>query len=136
SGVLGTFIGSFDVWSHRLPAIEIYGSLGTMSLPHPNWYDGPVEIRLHDDEKWSEIEPVFAPMQLEPSEKVRGLGVVDLLEANEGRPHRTNSALAFHALEVLEGMQGSSDRRATVEIESQPDRPAPLSAKDLERWRS
>jgi len=136
SGVIGTFVGSFDVWSHHLPAIEVYGSLGTMSLPHPNWYDGLVAIRLHDDEAWDEIEPVFAPIQMDPTEKVRGLGVVDLLEAGEGRPHRTNGALAFHALEVLEGMQLSSDRRAYVEIASRPDRPAPVSGEDLERWRS
>ena len=136
SGVVGTFIGSFDVWSHRLPAIEIYGSLGAMSLPHPNWYDGSVEIKLHDDEAWTELEPIFAPIQLEPTEKVRGLGVVDLLEAREGKPHRTNAALAFHVLEVLEAIRAASNRRTYVDIESRPDRSAPLDPHDMERWRA
>jgi predicted dehydrogenase len=137
SGVLGTFIGSFDVWSHRLPSIEIYGSLGTMSLPHPNWYDGPVEIRLHDDEEWHLVESVFAPIQTHPTEKVRGLGVVDLLNStSENRSPRTSNNLALHVLEVLEAMQVSSQERVYVSIETRPDRPAPLRRSDLEGWRS
>jgi predicted dehydrogenase len=135
SGVVGTFIGSFDVWGNRLPPIEIYGSNGTLSLPHPNWYDGPVSIRLHDDSDWEEIEPVFAPVQIEPSEKVRGLGLVDLVEASHGHPHRTNATLAYHVLEVLEAMAVSSDQKARVEILSRTERPDPLRHEDLERWR-
>ena len=136
SGVVGTFLGSFDVWSHQLPAIEIYGAKGTLSLPHPNWYDGPVAIKRHDDIAWQEIEPISVPIQLDPAEKVRGLGVIDLAEARIGYPHRTSAGLAFHVLEVLEAMQLSSNQKARIDIESQPDRPAPLDPHDLDRWRA
>jgi predicted dehydrogenase len=135
SGVVGTFVTSFDVWSHRLPAIEIYGSLGTLSLPHPNWYDGDVELKRHDDAEWQVVEPVFEPIQTHPTEKVRGLGVVDLIDSRDGAPNRTNSLLAFHTLEVLEAMQSSSRKRGFVTIESKPDPPPPLTAQDLRRWR-
>jgi predicted dehydrogenase len=136
SGVVGTFIGSFDVWSHRLPAIEVYGSMGTLSLPHPNWYDGTVEVKLHDDIGWREVKPVFDAIQADPLEKVRGLGVVDLVQAGQGRSHRTNSQIALHVLEVLEAMQSSSESRSYIDITSQPPRPDPLSQSEVEGWRA
>ncbi len=44
SGVICTIITSFDVWSHTLPHLEIYGSEGTLSLPDPNTFGGPVRL--------------------------------------------------------------------------------------------
>jgi predicted dehydrogenase len=38
SGAVGTIITSFDVWSHSLPRIEIYGPEGPMSVPDPNTF--------------------------------------------------------------------------------------------------
>ena len=35
SGVVGTFIASFDIWSNRLPSIEIYGSTRDHESPPP-----------------------------------------------------------------------------------------------------
>lgn len=134
SGVIGTFVCSFDIWANRLPAIEIYGSHGTLSLPHPNWYDGAVEVRLHDDEEWRTVEPILPSIQAHPTEKVRGLGVIDLAESLGGAVHRTNSGLALHTLEVLEGMELSSRRGEFVAMASHPTRPAPLDRTDLERW--
>ena len=43
NGAVGTIIMSFDVWAAQLPRIEIYGSTGTLSVPDPNTFGGPVE---------------------------------------------------------------------------------------------
>jgi hypothetical protein len=43
-----------------------------------------------------------------------------------GRPHRASGELAFHALEVMEAFQKSSDAGVAVEIASRPERPAPM----------
>jgi hypothetical protein len=61
----------------------------------------------------------------------RGLGVLDLIGAIEGAPHRTSASLAYHALEVLEAIQRSSDSGSSVEIESRVARPAPLTPEEL-----
>ncbi len=45
NGGMATVITSFDVWSNSLPRIEIYGSEGTMIVPDPNRFDGPVQVR-------------------------------------------------------------------------------------------
>jgi predicted dehydrogenase len=135
TGSVGTFIGSFDVWNHELPAIEIYGALGTLSLPHPNWYDGPVRVKLNEDEEWQTLEPSFPLIQVDPAEKVRGLGVVDLVQSEKGQPPRASSEMAYHVLEVLEAMQISSNENSYIDIVTQPDRPAPVSAAELAAWR-
>jgi predicted dehydrogenase len=46
SGAVGTLTTSFDVWSAQVPSIEIYGSEGTLSVPDPNTFGGPVKLRL------------------------------------------------------------------------------------------
>ena len=46
-----------------------------------------------------------------------------------GRPHRASGDLAFHALEVMEAFQISSDTGAAIAIASRPERPAPMPAK-------
>ena len=46
SGAVGTIITSFDVWAAQLPRIEVYGSAGTLSVPDPNTFGGPVRLRL------------------------------------------------------------------------------------------
>ncbi len=44
NGAIATMITSFDVWGHTLPHIEIYGSEGTLSVPDPNTFGGPVRL--------------------------------------------------------------------------------------------
>src|SRR5215210_783616 len=44
NGAIGTIITSFDMWGYNLPRIEIYGSEGSLSVPDPNRYDGPVRL--------------------------------------------------------------------------------------------
>ncbi|GAC1652128.1 MAG: hypothetical protein NVS4B12_23370 [Ktedonobacteraceae bacterium] len=39
-----TMVTSFDVWSHHLPRLEIYGSHGSLLIPDPNTFGGPVLI--------------------------------------------------------------------------------------------
>ena len=44
-GAVASFIMSFDIWHAELPRIEIYGSEGSLSVPDPNTFGGPVRIR-------------------------------------------------------------------------------------------
>jgi predicted dehydrogenase len=114
SGAIGTLVMSNDIWDHRLPNIEIFGTLGTKAVPHPNWYNGEVSIKTHDDQEWRVVEPITVPLQGEISpgqsdaiqgQLLRGLGVMDLIDSLAGAPHRTSAALAYHTLEVLESIQ-------------------------------
>ena len=44
SGAQVTFCMSWDVWKHSHPAIEIYGSEGSLRVPDPNFFGGEVEV--------------------------------------------------------------------------------------------
>jgi predicted dehydrogenase len=135
SGAIGTFVSSYDIWDHGLPDIEIYGTEGTLSAPHPNWFDGEVRIKRHDDQDWSVVPPALRAIERVRREKVRGIGVVELAGSiGRGLPHRASAELAYHVLEVLEAVQSSSDRGEVVRIASHCERPAPLSATEVEAW--
>jgi predicted dehydrogenase len=123
SGVVGTIITSFDVYSHTLPFIEIYGAEGTVRVPDPNTFGGPVYIKRGRAEEWSEI-----PLVGEYFENSRGLGITDMAEAiSEGRPHRASGELAYHVLELMHGIHDASASGKYYELKSNCKRPDPLN---------
>ncbi|MFC9454482.1 Gfo/Idh/MocA family protein [Streptomyces sp. NPDC056983] len=129
NGVLATVMLSFDVWDHRLPFIEIYGTEGTLSLPNPNGYDGPVLLRRHGDPDWTELPPAVPPLARPDSEEqlLRGIGVADLAAAlRTGSPQHATAGLAFHVLDALESITVSADTGAPVRLTSTCERPEPV----------
>ncbi len=122
SGAIGNIITTFDVWAAELPRMEIYGTEGTLSVPDPNTFGGPVRLRRAGSSEWHEI-PLTHPY----TTNSRGLGVADLAHAlRSGRPHRASGELAFHVLEIMEAIHLASDEGCHVELKSLCDRPAPL----------
>ena len=55
SGAIGTILTSFDVWGSQLPRIEVYGTTGSMIVPDPNTFGGPVLIKRAWDKDWIEM---------------------------------------------------------------------------------
>lgn len=114
SGAIGTITTSFDVWTHNQPCIEIYGSEGSISVPDPNTFGGPVKVKRFDEEEWREVE-----IKLPYSENSRGLGVDGMAQAIlTGVKHRATGKLAYHVLEVMHAFFKSSDNNIHQEIES------------------
>jgi len=124
NGAVGTIITSFDVWSHQLPRIEIYGSEGTLSVPDPNTFGGPVYLRKAHEKEWQEI-----PLTHGYTENSRGIGIADMAYAiRSGRQHRANGELAYHVLDIMQAFHDSSREGKHIELTSQCERPAPLQA--------
>ncbi len=122
SGVIATVVMSFDVWAHRLPPIEIYGTEGTLGVPDPNGFGGPVLIRRAGAKEWSEVPLIHAY-----TEQSRGLGLADMVRAIQtGRPHRASGTLAYHVLDVMLSFNESSATGQHVSIGSRCERPAPM----------
>jgi predicted dehydrogenase len=122
SGAIGTLIMTFDVWAAELPRIEIYGTHGTLSVPDPNTFGGPVRIRRAGETEWSAI-PLTHPY---PTNS-RGLGIADMAHAlASGRPHRASGELAFHVLEIMEAVHIASAEDRHVHLQSTCERPAPF----------
>ncbi|WP_407541858.1 Gfo/Idh/MocA family oxidoreductase (plasmid) [Deinococcus radiomollis] len=126
SGAIGTIITTFDVWGSNLPLLEIHGTEGSLSLPDPNTFGGPVRIKRAGGE-WEDVE-VKRPY----AENSRGLGVAELAQAlQEGRPHLASGDVAGHVLEIMHGFLSAAKERREVTIHSRPAQPRPLSASPL-----
>ena len=132
SGVVGTLTASFDIWSEHLPHIEIYGTEGILRIPNPDVFAEDVTVKPNGSEEWRVLPPVLSLGDFLPSsQRIRGLGVADLVDSLAGRPQRTSAELGQHVLEVLESVEMSSTSGAVVHLTTAPARPARVEAGDL-----
>jgi predicted dehydrogenase len=126
SGAVATVVMSFDVWGARVPCLEVYGTEGSLSLPDPNTFGGPVSLRRPGKEGWEDV-----PLTHGFAENYRGLGILDLAcAAVNKRPARAGGALALHVLEVMHAMLMAGATNKYVAIKSRCERPAPLPPGD------
>ncbi|MBK9711175.1 MAG: Gfo/Idh/MocA family oxidoreductase [Kouleothrix sp.] len=124
SGPIATLVTSFDVWDQYLPSIEIYGSGGTLGVPDPNTFGGPVRLRDAGAETGREVAIAHGH-----TENSRGIGVADLAYAiRTGRPQRASGDMAWHVLDTMHAILEASATGRHVELTSTCDRPAPLPA--------
>jgi predicted dehydrogenase len=122
NGAVVTLVTSFDVWASTVPAIEIYGSLGTLSVPDPNHFGGPVRLWRSSTRAWEDV-----PLVSGWAENSRSLGLADMAHAlNSGRPHRASGDLAFHVLDIIHAVHKASKQGKHVDLISGVERPAAL----------
>jgi predicted dehydrogenase len=123
SGPIATLVTSFDVQAHKLPNIEIYGTEGSIRVPDPNTFGGPVLVNRVGSEEWKEV-----PILHDSSEPGRGTGVADMAAAiRQNRPHRASGELAYHVLDLMHGVHDASTSGRYLEVQSTCEKPAPLS---------
>jgi predicted dehydrogenase len=129
AGPVGTLVTSFDVWAGEQSEIEIYGSEGTLGVPDPNIFGGPVRLRRAWTTAWEEV-----PVERGYTGNSRGLGVADLAAAlAAGRPPRAGGEHAYHVLDIMHAVHESAERGERVSIASRVERPAPLPP-ELREW--
>lgn len=127
SGALATIITSFDIWHAQLPRIEIYGSEGTLSVPDPNTFGGPVLVRRHNAPEWTQM-----PLTHSFEQNSRGIGLADMaLAISSNRPHRASADLAYHVLDIMHAIHDASSSGRHIELTSGCPRPEPLP---MEAW--
>ncbi len=121
NGAVATLITSFDTWLDYAPRLEIYGSEGTLSVPDPNTFGGPVRL-LKPGKSWQEM-----PLTHSYAENYRGIAVADMAVALEsGRAHRANGEMAFHVVDIMQSLGESSAAGRHIDLGSTCERPAPL----------
>jgi len=122
NGAIGTIITSFDVWGAQLPRIEVYGTEGSLSVPDPNTFGGPVQLLRMEEKEWMDV-----PLSHGYTENSRGIGVADMAYAlRSGRPHRASGELTYHVLEAMHAFHTASERSKTVTLRSRCGKPALL----------
>ncbi|WP_234334516.1 Gfo/Idh/MocA family protein [Streptomyces sp. NRRL B-1347] len=128
SGASANATFSFD---SALPRIrfEVTGTEGTLAVPDPNTFGGPLRLRPNGSDDWHEL-PVHGRTD------GRGLGVLDMaraIRAGAGRitpdtqsTHRASGALALHVLQTMTAITESAARSAFIPLATQVVPPAPL----------
>ena len=122
NGVLITMVASFDVHHHGHAPIEIYGTDGSLQVPDPNTFGGPVRLFRKGFTQWQDV-----PLAYGCTGNGRSIGAADMARALENdRPHRADGKLAFHVLEVMLAFDRSQKEGRRIDIQSTCERPAPL----------
>lgn len=100
------------------PLVVIYGAQGILYLSDPNTFGGEVKVLLKGNS-----EPAALPQAHPFDTESRGVGAAELAwSLRKGRQPRASKEMAYHALEVLSGIQRSGETRRFCEIESTFDR--------------
>ena len=121
SGAVASILMSFDVYGAKLPIIEIYGSKGTLRVPDPNCFGGPVI--LHTPEK-GDME---IPLAFDYPENSRALGLAEMAAAlKAGRRPRASYRQTLHVLEVLTGFERAVRQGGYLDMTTTYEREAPM----------
>ncbi|TMV90656.1 Gfo/Idh/MocA family oxidoreductase [Thioclava sp. BHET1] len=132
-GATVTLSTSWDVWAHRHGHMELYGTEGSLFLPDPNFFSGPVEIAGRDGAiapvaPWD--HPFGVPNQEHKPGKLanyRSAGLADMaLALLEGREARCSIDRALHGIDIMSAILRSGEEGGFVELSTTCTRPEPL----------
>jgi predicted dehydrogenase len=122
AGAIGTITTTFDVWSHQMPWLEIYGSEGTLRCPDPNTFGGVPLLKRAGAKEWSEM-----PLTHGFAENSRGIGVADLAQAVvQQKSFRPCGELAYHVLDLMQAFHESASSGRQIDVTSQCAKPEPM----------
>jgi predicted dehydrogenase len=121
-GAIISFHASFDVQGHSHLPIEIYGTDGSLQIPDPNFFGGPVRL-LEKGGRWVDM-PLTHGFG---DGNYRILGVADMASAiRANRPHRASDEIALHTVEVMEAIVSGGESGVPVPVLSHCERPRAL----------
>lgn len=122
SGAIGTIFTTFDVYYKQQARLEIYGSKGTLVVPDPNTFGGPVKLLRPEDGEFKEL-----PLLYDYRENSRGLGLADMAKAlSKDRDLRAGYKQTRHVLEILTSFEKSSKEGKLIKLETSYERGLPM----------
>ena len=128
---------SFDVQNHARNHMELYGTKGSLVVPDPNMFGGPVLLSRELGSEWQEfsVEDKYlgktniinhsgrsneAPKQ----SNYRGVGLSEMIYSIENNiQHRCNGNLALHVLDIIESTIIASETKKEVSLRSTCEQP-------------
>lgn len=122
SGAVGTIFTTFDAHYPDQARLEIYGSEGTLILPDPNYFGGPIQVFRPEAGKLCEL-----PLLFDYQVNSRGLGLADMASAIcSGRPARAGMEQIHHVLDILTGFERSARAGKWLDMITGYSRPDPM----------
>lgn len=122
NGATATIFTTFDVYYEGSARLEIYGSEGTLSVPDPNGFGGPIKLLRPETRHSMEM-----PLMFDYQENSRALGLADMAKAIQtGREARCDCSQTLHVLEIMTAFERSSNAGKYETIKSKYTRKAPM----------
>jgi len=122
SGAMATLLVSFDSYASPHSPITIFGTHGTLHVPDPNTFGGPITMWLPTE---GQVQSV--PVTFGYTGNSRGIGVADMIQAGRsGRAHRASGELAYHVLDLMHAFHDASRQGRHIEMQSTCERPAAM----------
>lgn len=121
NGALSTITMSFDGVATTAAPIEVHGETGTLAVPDPNNFDGPVRLCALGGTEWRVVEPLAGY-----AEASRGVGLIDLVTADGERPPRAGGDVALHVLDTMTALLRSAAEGQRMELTTVVERPVPV----------
>ncbi|MEU5672858.1 Gfo/Idh/MocA family protein [Micromonospora sp. NPDC047762] len=131
NGALSTITTSFDGVRTTAAPIEVHGEAGTLAVPDPNYFDGEVRVFALGDTDWRALEP-----QAGYAKASRGIGLIDLVRADDRRAPRADGEVALHVLETMTSLLRSAAEGQRIELTTTAQRPVPVPLTPLEDWKA
>jgi len=126
SGAIGTIFTTFDVHYDHGARLEVYGSEGTLQVPDPNGFGGPVELLKGGARSYKKQK-----LRYTYEGNSRALGLADMASAIASkRAARCNSDMTNHVLEIMCALHIAAAEKRQITLETTFER-CPLMAKGL-----
>lgn len=132
SGATISFSASWDVWHHKRNHFELYGTEGTLYVPDPNLFGGPLQMAgqdgvLHDVPAWD--HPFGRVNQKgqrgEDQANYRTAGMADMVLAiAQGRDARCSLERTLHGVDVMTACLKSGESGEFITLTTTCTRPA------------
>lgn len=134
NGAIAQILTTFDVYyAHTAQArFEVYGTRGSLVVPDPNTFGGPVlMLRPEDQTAALKSDPGMLkkdvsnfyngykeiPLMYDYSDNSRALGLADMCKAiRENRDFRANYTQQLHVLEIMTSFEKSSKENKFIEL--------------------
>lgn len=144
NGAIASIFTTFDVYYARgaQARFEIYGTKGTIAVPDPNTFGGPILLlRPEDQAAAPKVDPALMrkeapnfyagykeiPLMFDYNENSRALGLSDMCKAIEtGRDWRANYQQQHHVLEILTSFSKSCEKGEYIPLKTKYYRTAPM----------
>lgn len=122
SGAIGTLFTTFDAYYPGQARFEIYGSQGTLFVPDPNTFGGPIKLFRPESKECAEL-----PLMYDYAANSRGLGLADMARALQtGRRARADVTQTFHVLDIMTGFARSAKSDSWIDMQTAYTREKPM----------
>ena len=131
SGVTGTVSLDGDSALQDLALFYIYGSKGVLKLTCANDFGGDVML-IPSSFDPEEAKPRVLPHTSPIRDGNRGIGPAEMADAIfHNRPNRASGEMAYHVLDIISNLMGSSEKGIPVKVASTCAKPAALSSEEV-----